>query len=362
MDAGGVATDADIYIDVAAFGLEPERQPRNLPSVPRSDDDFTRLAEGAFGQKLSGLLLDTIEEGYFAATSAQGDLAAALAAEWYARTRIVDAALLRAHAALLAESIDHRVVKGAATAIAVYGDTLRRPYVDADVAVTRQQFAAALALLIKSGWRRVEPDKRRGFDQRFGQATALELDGAYLDLHRMLVHPPAGDVLPGDAPFTAPPSTVVLDGVEIPVLPLPDALVHAVAHATFDPPGVVGRLLVARDLVGHDNLVLPADRRGRARAWGIETIVDNAILEARRALHLSTEEVEPVPLPPAEQHLLHLQRRMRGLARVGHLPSWSDRAQFVLAGLAPSREYLEHFGWTRRSYLASYVRAARGRL
>jgi hypothetical protein len=188
------------------------------------------------------------------------------------------------------------------------------------------------------------------------------LDGAHLDLHRMLVHPPAGDVLPVDAPFSEPPSTVVLDGIGIPVLPLPDALVHAVAHATFDPPGDGGRLLVARDIVGHDNLVSPSDRRRRARAWGIETIVENAILEARLALHLSTEEVAPMPLPPAEQHLLHLQRRTRGLARVGHLGSWSDRARFVLAGVAPSREYLDHFGWTRRSYLASYVRAARGRL
>ena len=296
IDAGfdlGVA-----LVAIAAHGLADAPDPC-WPDRGLDDATFELLCASASRERLAGLLLDVVEDGALPASDPQADLAAAHAAEWYQRTRLLDAALLDAHDRLADAGIDHRVIKGPATAVLAYGDTLRRPYVDIDVAIQPSAFADALAVLTTDRWRRLEPDRRPGVVERLAQSVTLTDGSMELDLHRMLVHPPAGDRLPLAPAFDLPARSFELDGVELPGLPIADAIVHSAAHTTFDHQ-LNATLLRARDLVGLAAHASAAERAERARAWGLEATVESCLSTSRARLGLERGDASPCAPGPDE--------------------------------------------------------------
>lgn len=337
----GPGTD-HLIVSVASSGLAgaaPE-----LPGEPLDDPAWSALALAAFHQRLSGLLLDVVEDGVMAATETQRDHAAALAATWYERTGAIDASLVRAHAALQAAGIDHRVVKGPATAVRLYGSSLRRPYSDGDLVVPEGSFREAISVLERAGWRRPEPPRRPGFDERFAHAVTLRDGKAELDLHRMLVHPPAGDLLPRDLGFDLPPDHVEIGGVQMPVLPPGDAFMHAVAHGAFDHASAAG-LLAARDIIAWSASLDGGAAYEHAERWRLGALPARAVAGASTRLSLSLAPSEP-ELGDWERKLLALTggdvraRRLRTLRG-------RDRGRYVVGMLLPSRGYLRAVGQTR---------------
>jgi hypothetical protein len=253
------------------------------------------------------------------------------------------------------------VIKGSSTALRVYGDSLRRPYVDADIVVPIASFPAAMRELQADGWTRVFPDHRPKFSERFEQAVALRKNGVELDLHRMLVHPPAGDLLPPDIGFASAPEIIEVGGVQLPVLPPADALVHASAHAAFDPHRATP-LLTARDIAGWAALVPPEDLARRAGAWKVGAIPAAAIHDARRMLGVDVDPLAAPPMGDFEQRLLDLQDGYVPLARFRSLAGVPTKLAYARAVALPTSAYLESVGQTRLGRLASALVAVGRRI
>jgi hypothetical protein len=338
---------------IAAYGLDQDQQ-AGLPEEPLNADRWLTFAFDSFEQKLTGLVLDAIQDGGFAATPDQADHTAGMLRLWHERTEIVDAGLLDAHRLLAGRGVDHRVVKGPATATRLYDDALLRPYSDADVVVPLAEFGRAMSELQNAGWRRHEPEHRAHFAERFAQAVALWNGSSELDLHRMLVHPPAGDVLPSDIAFQLDGAAFELRGQPLPALEDADALVHSAAHALFDHVGAMP-LLAARDLVLWNRRVSAQDRDERARAWGLGLLPAHALAAALS--NLGIRDTAPrVELGPDERRLLDLHERDVRFGRVRTLPTVRSKLQYSWGMFVPSKSYLDYMGQTRWSRLGVLLR------
>jgi hypothetical protein len=79
------------------------------------------------------------------------------------------------------------VLKGAALAHTFYPNPSLRTYGDVDVLVRTDDWAAACSSLGELGFRRILPEPRPRFDQRFGKGAAFaDSEGVEIDLHRTL--------------------------------------------------------------------------------------------------------------------------------------------------------------------------------
>ena len=85
------------------------------------------------------------------------------------------------------------VLKGPAVASTFYPDRAWRSYGDLDLLVAAADWRGACEVLVRRGFRRIIPEPRPGFDERFGKGASFE-DARKLqvDLHRTLAMGPFG--------------------------------------------------------------------------------------------------------------------------------------------------------------------------
>lgn len=170
---------------LAAYGLPGGRLV--LPEGPLDEQAFAGLFHGAVRQRLLGLLAAALADDALAVTPWQYEQVAHAHAVAMDRALDIEEAALHAIAILEAAGVQVRVLKGVATARLDFTDPARREFTDVDLLVEPGRFDDAVRALTLAGMPRDLPQRRPGFDQRFGkEATLYGRHQVEIDLHRML--------------------------------------------------------------------------------------------------------------------------------------------------------------------------------
>jgi hypothetical protein len=351
----------------AAHGL---RSGHEIPSETLGDDAARELLRGAEQHRTVGLVASAVRDGTLTLGDEVRDELEALDRGWLGHDLRIERMLLRAVARLRAASIPNRVLKGVALAHTVYRDPALRVFGDVDLLVPTGHLHDAVHELEREfATTRVQPEMRRGFDERFGKEVLLRADGLELDLHRIFVEGALGLTIDTDDLF-APPYRFAFGGVELEALPMPQRLLHACYAAALGdwPPRLISLRDVAQLVVSErPNLV---DVLMMAKRWQCEVVV-------ARAVSLAWERLALVDRPPIvgwaqsyrpgrrEQLLLAAHEGAaraftRHLASLVVLPGMRDRVAYATAIVLPQPAYLRARGMDARSHLSrAYRRVAR---
>jgi len=274
-----------------------------------------------------------------------------------------------------AAGVEVVVLKGPALARVHYPSPSWRPYGDLDLLIRTRDWRSACGLLAELGFRRLLPEPRPGFDERFGKGAAHEDDeGFQVDLHRTLAPGAFGLWIEPDRLFgrTAP-----LDVGVGTLRRLDDTaqFLHACLHAALgrrDP-----RLIPLRDVLqlAWSGLVdwdtLDAD----ARTWRLAGPIRYALRVAAARLGVGLPD-EAVPASTAEvgyverRVLAAYTTRLRdaggtALSAMLAIRGLGAKASYVRALAFPSEEFLVARGggtrWSRLRIPISWVRGPFGR-
>lgn len=227
---------------IAAFGVPGTREePIEIPSA-----HWPAVRASVRAQRLTGLAVAALEAGRLGAP--EGARPELLADHRAAMLTVLTLEReLLALAPIFEEAgIDVLVLKGPAFAHAFYPNASWRAYGDLDLLVRTQDWRTACDVLVDVGYRRVIPEPRPGFDERFGKsATHVGLDGLQIDLHRTLALGAFG-VWSDPGMLFGRTASFSLAGRSLRRLDDTGALLHACVHATLGswPP----RLLPLRDV------------------------------------------------------------------------------------------------------------------
>lgn len=170
------------------------------PAGPLPDDEWAALLDRAGRLRVVGLLAAAVADGAMDVTTAQFDQLARVHAATMERILEVEAAAVRTVALLEDAGVAVRVLKGLAAAHLDLPDPSQREFGDVDLLVPPGAFAQAADVLAAAGLRRDLPERRAGFDARFGKdATLTGPDGIEIDLHRTLALGAFGTALAPDS-------------------------------------------------------------------------------------------------------------------------------------------------------------------
>lgn len=269
MLTGGAPTVGELVAVVAGHGLPGGR--RLGAAGPLPDAAWTELLAEARTQRLAGLLDRSIAAGEVPATAQQAAAAEAEAAQAARGCLALERDLLAAAGVLASAAVDFRVLKGAAVAHLDETDSGLRHYHDVDLLVRGRDLSRAVGALGSLGYTRDLPERRPGFDARFGKEVPLaRRNGRELDLHRTLALGAFGLALDLDVVW-ATGDGFVLGGHRLVALGTEGRFVHACYNAMLgDPnPRLVALRDVARiatrhdlDMAGLDRLVPPGRGTG----------------------------------------------------------------------------------------------------
>ena len=261
-----------------------------LPERPLDDAEFDTLLAQCVTQRLTGALANRIADGRLPATAAQAERASEEHFVALCHCLEIELLLLQTVDVFDTAGIDHRVLKGSATAHLDYPDPSRRTFVDVDILVRSEDFDRATKLLLSRGYARPIAEIRPGFDRRFGKGCTLVSPSGYeVDLHRTFVTGPFGLMvrLPdlwNDATLWA------LGGrTQLRALDREQRLLHACYHAALgdrEP-----RIVPQRDIAGLvlDDRLDEVRVRELAYAWRAEYVVASAIGMTWQTLALADE-------------------------------------------------------------------------
>jgi hypothetical protein len=235
--AGGLA------LRIAGHGLGPLRPVAERPLPAPLWDELLATVEG---ERLTGLLLATIDDGALAVSDDQAAAARRLGLQEAHNVLRLEAALVRVTGRLDDLGVANRVLKGPLLAHLVYARPDLRPFRDIDLLVPGADIGRAVAMLERYGGERRFRTCRAGFDERFAKGVNVRsFDGLDVDLHRTLALGPYGLAFdPADLFATSTPFTI--GDRRLLGLGEPELLVHAGYHAALGdwPP----RLLPHRDV------------------------------------------------------------------------------------------------------------------
>jgi hypothetical protein len=254
------------------------------PAPEPNRDEWAQVMHEVGAHGLVGLLAAAYEDGAVLLTDDQADevadfqlTAARIAVE-------IEATVLDILELIDPHDIPVRMLKGLATAHLDYPDPSWRVFHDADLLVRGSDIDRVVALLAAAGHKRELPERRPGFDRRFGKdVTVYGPNQVQLDLHRTFavgvygLRQRVGDLWLDSTPF-------VLGGRTVHALVPEDRLLHACFAAVFG--GNAPRVALLRDLA---QLLARADLDAdlvmrRASAWKCVPVVAAAVDSAVDAL------------------------------------------------------------------------------
>ena len=337
---------ATLVAAVATHGLLGSAH--EFPEAPLPDTEFEALFDRCAAQRLMGALVQSICAGRLPATDAQAERAAQAHFEALCQCLELESLLLQAVAVLDAGGIEHRVLKGSATAHLDYPDPAHRTFADIDLLVRSEDFDRATALLVEHGYQRPVAEIRPGFDHRFGKGCTLTSSSGYeLDLHRTFVTGPFGLLVRLDDLWADATPWMLAGGRRLFALGREQRLLHACYHAVLgdrEP-----RLVPQRDIAG---LVLSNDLdevrvRELAYAWRAEYVVATAILMTWQTLALADETAltawaKRYQPDPRSQRMFASYRAeqanyaARSWASLRALPNMRSRASFLYSLAFPA--------------------------
>lgn len=274
-----------VLVSAARHGLAPAA---DLPDPNRSYVDHDLAAVARF-DGLSGFLAAALSDG-----SVVGDDGAMseVQQDWL-RAAVgsaqVEALAVRTARVFDAAGVRWRLTKGAALAHLDYaGQLSERTFGDMDVVVHPADWNTAQMALTRSGYRRVSPELRPGYDIRFGKGATIEDPlGLEVDLHLRFAVGRFG-LLARPHELFGRSDQIVLAGQVIPTLAGPDRLLHACHHLVL---GGFSGLRAARD-VAQLLLVSRVDWVHcvhTATAWGVEAVVGRGVTLAWERLRLEVD-------------------------------------------------------------------------
>jgi hypothetical protein len=367
-----VPVDAPVLRAVAAYGLAGSMA--DLPRTPLDDEAWRTLLAGSRLQRMTGLLVEAIDDEALPATRVQVCEATDLHVGAMSTVLALERALVEVAGTLERADIPFRVLKGAASSHLDYPDAALRSFHDVDLLVPGERLDEAVALILDSGFRRRYPAPRPGFDARFGKAVTLVAEsGVEIDLHRTLALGPFGQRIRLDDLWSAPPATFSLAGVRLEALDTELRLLHTAYHSALGdhPP----RLVPQRDLA---QLALRPDLdvprlRAMAASWQGEAVLAHAVKQAWAALQiadltaLSTWAEGYRPRERDERDLAIYQNdrtsyAAKSFAAVRGIRKPGDRIAYLRALLLPDDTYLvgRHAGRLARLRRGAAVVFGRG--
>lgn len=328
--------------------------------VPGSADieplaDPTRageLVDLAQGERLLGPLLVAVDAG---ALELPAEVVERLVEQheqamlWclHLETRLLEIADWFDHAG----GVEFRVLKGAAVAHLDDVDPSLRFFADIDLLIAANDMDAAIVVLESHDADRHLPQRRPGFDRRFGKGVGMRCaDGVEVDIHRTLTGRAHGFRIPLDALF-ADPEPFPLGGRAFQALSAPHRTLNAAYHAIAGSP--VPPLRTLRDLAGYMTRpdLGPEAIAPIADDWRGTAVLAEALAATLDAFSFDApawrDWLAAIEVDPTETALLMRGRRPIRLpvewTTVREL-SWRDRAAFLWAVGAPSAEVLQQRG------------------
>jgi len=349
---------------VASFGLKDHGAPIQVPAAAWP----AALADVTF-QKLTGLASAAAEAGALALDFDQSDELRERHRRVMAWDLLLESRLLQLDDAFVTEAIEHVVLKGPAVARVAYPDPSWRAFADLDILVHGSDFRRACEVVASFGFRRIIPEPRRGFDERFGKAAAHRNDeGMEIDLHRTLVVGPFGLWIRPDQLF-AETDWFELGGRKLRRLNDTAMFLHACLHAALgaDPP----LMLPVRDVA--QTMALPDldwdAVEGLCRRWRVTAPIQRALVLATNHLGVPlpgpATDIEATRVPQAEVRALtsySREGRPGGGTAVGTLRAISGlggKAAYLAALLVPRREFLTSRYPEGRAYGRRWMQPAR---
>jgi hypothetical protein len=213
---------------IAAFGLESDVRPFAIP-----ESRWPSVLSGIAFHRLTGLAVRGYEEGSLLLNESQANDVFDRHESAMTLALTIEQQLLRVDTAAEGAGVRLICLKGPAVARVAYPTPELRPFGDVDLLVATPQWRSACALLERVGYRRLSPEPRVGFDERFGKAaTFVNRSGGVVDLHRTLVRGPFGLWIEPDE-LMAHTATFDIGGRVLERLDTTGQLVHAAIHASL---------------------------------------------------------------------------------------------------------------------------------
>lgn len=268
---------------VLAHGLETDLRP---PAEVLTATEWSELRTECTRNRLNGLLVGAVTSGDLPVSDEQRAEMAALELELTATRSLYDEICRLPLAALEANGIPFRLLKGSALPWTDYPDPQLRPTSDLDVLVAGNDLVRAAEIVAALGGKLVNPEPAPGYARHVFKGLTVRLDsGLEVDLHRLLTWGPFGVRVP-EADLWSPGRTFDRLGQEATTLDVDRTLIHVAGHLLLlgavraSEVRDVGQLATAPTL-DPDRVV------AIARRWGYESVLATALLMADRELCLS---------------------------------------------------------------------------
>lgn len=344
-----------------------------LPRDSLEDNLWRAVAARTRSERIEGLLAEAVWGGQLVVSDEQFDSVREMGRSRAQADLLLERECLRVGEILDEAQVPWRLVKGPALAHLVYSNPSLRGYGDVDLLVKPDCWQRCIEVLETSGARRMFPELRTGFDERFGKDATFASPGrAQIDLHRTFVLGPYGFWMHPDELFQRSHLSLDLAGWTIPTLSLEDSFLYACYSVVLadDPP----RLLALRDVAEmacREDLDIQL-LSSVARRWRAEPIVGRALelVESHLGADVGSTTVSqkfaPVRASRWERALIGSYHGPgRGytsqLAGIVALPGIRLKARYVAALVLPQRSYLQARGFTAAGFLGNALNRVRGR-
>ncbi len=280
---------------VAAYGLAGTR--RQLAVATLDTTTWNDLLEAAAAEQLTGLLVASLSDEVLPATDTQLEQAASRDREAAITAVMLERLLLQIAERFDTESIEYRVLKGAAHAHLDYTEPRLRCFRTIDILIRAADLDNAVAALTHAGGRRSVPELRPDFDSRFGKGVRLVMpDDRDVGLHRTFVAGPLGSTVDLDGLFESS-SPFMLADRKLEGLATEERFVHSCFDVGLGrPAGLVEMRDLAQLVLGDE---LDVDRALElARRWQAPAVVARAVNLTWSTLDLA----DAVPLSAWASH------------------------------------------------------------
>lgn len=246
---------------LAARGLPGVDLP--LPARVLGQRTWDELLDEVDRQRLWGLLGSAVSSGALPASEKQAEQAEGRHRQSMRTALELEAMAVRTSEQFSAAGIPLRLLKGLAVAHLDEVDPALRCFNDVDILVRGEDLGDAVRVLGEAGYQRDLPERRQGYDRRFGKEVTLKGSrGRELDLHRTLALGGLGFAIPADDLWQQE-ETFTVGGRRLPALDADLRLLHACYAAILGDP--TPRLVVLRDIA----LMLNGEKVDLDRVVGI---------------------------------------------------------------------------------------------